>query len=84
MRLSIDWDLCVGSGACVARAPGVFELVLGEDGLTQRAVLRGSAEDGLLRDAAEACPTLAIQLADESGPIYPPAPPAPPASPAIP
>lgn len=75
MKLSIDWDLCVGSGACVANAPGVFELVRGEDGLTLRAVLRGPAEDALLIEVAEACPTLAIQLADDSGPIYPPAPP---------
>ena len=75
MRVSIDWDLCVGSGACVSRAPGVFELVRGRDGRTIRAVLRGPAEDALLQATAELCPTLAIQLANDEGPVYPPAPP---------
>ncbi len=72
MVVSIDWNLCVGSGECVARAPRAFELVHFEDGLTVRAILRGVDDANVLREAAEACPTLAIHLRTGDGQVYPP------------
>ena len=71
MRVTIDHRLCVGSGACVDAAPGVFALVPAHGGL--RAVLVAPADrDDLLAAAAHACPTLAITLQDEDGTVrYP-------------
>jgi ferredoxin len=82
MRVVIDWDLCVGSGLCVAEAPGSFALVpCGQD---LRAVLVAPLDEAGLQAAARACPTLAIRLVDASGrPVYPP-PPRPPALPRSP
>ncbi len=69
MKLSIDWQLCIGAGCCVEAAPDAFRLVPGPDG--PRAVLVRPAPDSQLRQAAAACPTLAICLEDEAGGRYP-------------
>jgi len=71
MLVSIDWHACVGSGACLAAAPGAFALVPHGAGL--RAVLTAPGEDDdALLAAAHACPTLAITVAGDDGTVrYP-------------
>ncbi|MDO8588680.1 MAG: ferredoxin [Armatimonadota bacterium] len=62
MKVTVDRDLCIGAGNCVAIAPAVFQLdadnkaVVAED---------QDAPDDLLWDAAESCPTKAIILEDD-------------------
>jgi ferredoxin len=55
----IDRESCIGSGLCVAYAPGTFEH---DD--QAKAILRSSTTDGLdeVRIAVEACPMGALQL----------------------
>ena len=63
MRVVVDRDRCVGSGACEALAPDVFEV--DDDGVL--AVLRAEPEDDdvpAVRDAVQACPTRALGLVD--------------------
>lgn len=61
MKISVDRELCEGSGMCVEIAPELFEL--GEDdGL---AVVRGDGSvpaglEGKAIEAAETCPVQAI------------------------
>ncbi|CAL9498088.1 ferredoxin [Streptomyces sp. enrichment culture] len=60
MKVSIDQELCYGSGDCVYRVPSVFTVV---DGFG--AVLPGredSGEDPSVREAAEKCPSQAIRI----------------------
>ncbi|MFJ8081644.1 ferredoxin [Streptomyces sp. NPDC096205] len=60
MKVSIDQDLCYGSGDCVYRVPSVFTVV---DGFG--AVLPGREDtgaDALVREAAEKCPSQAIRI----------------------
>ncbi|MER6348231.1 ferredoxin [Streptomyces sp. NPDC001595] len=62
MKVSVDPELCYGSGDCVYRASHVFTVV---DGFG--AVRRGREEtddDPRVREAAEGCPSQAIRLAD--------------------
>lgn len=62
MKVSVDPDLCYGSGDCVYRAPHVFTVV---DGFG--AVLPGREEPGddpRVREAAEGCPSQAITLTE--------------------
>ena len=61
-RIDVDRDRCVGSGACEALAPEVFEV--DDDGILL--VHRPEpTEDELpdVRDAVSACPTRALSLA---------------------
>jgi ferredoxin len=62
-RVSIDSDVCIGSGQCVLNAPSVFDS--DEDGF---GLVRPGAEDGrgepMLKEAARACPVQAISLED--------------------
>jgi ferredoxin len=60
-RVAVDRDRCVGSGACEALAPEIFEV--DDDGLL--VVHRSEpaeAELSDVRDAASACPTRALSL----------------------
>ncbi|MER6084014.1 ferredoxin [Streptomyces sp. NPDC013157] len=61
MKVSVDADVCYGSGECAFRAPGVFGF---EDGYGF--VLPGREEPGdedeLIRDIAERCPSQAIRI----------------------
>lgn len=71
MRITIDWNLCVGSGLCAAAAPDGLGLVPCGGG--RRAILSGSVSEAELLAAARACPTLAIRLFDGAGrEVYPP------------
>ncbi|MER6220355.1 ferredoxin [Streptomyces sp. 900105755] len=64
MKVSVDADVCYGSGECAFRAPAVFGF---EDGYGF--VLPGREEYGepgddaeLIRDIAERCPSQAIRI----------------------
>jgi ferredoxin len=62
----IDESACAGHGDCAVVAPDAFAV----DGGIARVV--GPAADDDLRAAAEACPSVAILLVDDSGAqIYP-------------
>jgi ferredoxin len=57
--VTVDRDLCMGSGMCIVYAPGTFE----HDKET-KAVVIDPAGDPLdaIRTAVEACPTSALRL----------------------
>ena len=60
MKVSVDADVCYGSGECAFRAPAVFGF---EDGYGF--VLPGreeSGDDEQMRDIAERCPSQAIRI----------------------
>lgn len=62
-RLEVDRERCVGSGACEALAPDVFEV--DDDGVLL--VHRSEPADDELadvQDAVQACPTRALSLAE--------------------
>jgi ferredoxin len=60
MRVTVDRELCVGSGACEMLAPDVFEV--DDDGTVH--VLQEEPEDeDAVRQAAQQCPTGALSLA---------------------
>ena len=63
MRVSVDLDVCVGSGSCANVCPEVFEL--GDDGYLH--VLQEEPDEALrsaVEDAVELCPTGAITVVD--------------------
>ena len=58
-RVSIDEDVCIGSGTCVGIAAAVFEL--NDEGVAQ--VLDPTAADlGDLQRAEDSCPVAAISV----------------------
>jgi ferredoxin len=64
MKVVIDQDRCVGAGQCVLAAPEVFDQ-REEDGIV--VLLQESPPEELhaqVREAAQICPALAIELAD--------------------
>ena len=65
VSVTVERDLCIGSGNCVRLAPGVFEL----DG-EQIAFVRNpsAASDEALERAASRCPAGAIFLDEDAGP----------------
>lgn len=65
MRVSVDPELCYGSGECVHRVPSVFTEVNGLG-----AVLPGredTGDDPEVRAMAERCPSQAITLGGGGG-----------------
>jgi ferredoxin len=62
-RVEVDRERCVGSGACEALAPDVFEV--DDEGLlvVHRSRPAGS-ELADVEDAVRACPTRALSLAE--------------------
>ncbi len=67
LRLYVDHDLCVSSGACVLERPDVFAY---QDGPEQLAVvLPGGPElsEEKMADAVELCPVDAIRLLNGAG-----------------
>lgn len=71
-RVTVDADLCIGSGGCVAIAPEGFELDAARQGCPRHEVL-GASQDVL--DAAESCPVEAIAIVEEGSgaAVFPPA-----------
>ncbi|MFB7494968.1 ferredoxin [Streptomyces sp. NPDC056161] len=62
MTVSIDRNLCYGSGECAHRVPSVFAF---EDGYgVVRPGREGGEDEALVRDAAERCPSQAISVTE--------------------
>jgi len=62
MKVSVDRDLCIGAGNCVAVAPSVFQL----DAENKAVVIdEQGAADEVIWNAAQSCPVQAIILEDE-------------------
>ncbi|MBC9726423.1 ferredoxin [Streptomyces sp. TRM68367] len=62
MKISVNRDLCYGSGDCVYRVPSVFTAA---DGFG--AVIPGrenAGDDPEVREAAERCPSQAITIGE--------------------
>jgi len=63
VRVRVDDQVCIGTGACEATAPDLFEI--GDDGISH--VLKDEVPAELLaaaRKAAEDCPTRALSLTE--------------------
>ncbi|MGW3498913.1 ferredoxin [Streptomyces sp. NPDC001020] len=66
MTITIDKDVCIGSGQCALTAPGVF--TQDDDGYSE--VLPGMEDGGgdpLVKEAARACPVQAITVSENGG-----------------
>lgn len=61
LRITIDYNACVGSSICVHTAPNVF--ALDENGQSSLIDPQGDREEKIL-EAAEGCPTMAIVVED--------------------
>lgn len=61
-KLVVDKEKCVGTQACIAIAPEVFEL--GGDGKSQVKDQKG-ADESKIKDAINACPVGAISWVEE-------------------
>lgn len=59
--MSIDEDVCIGSGTCVQIAPAVFEL--SDEGVAQ-VIAPDAAELADLHRAEDSCPVAAISVED--------------------
>lgn len=61
-RVEIDSDVCISSGMCVARAPGLFRF----DDEDIAEVIPGGTQlpDTTLLDLARGCPSSALQVFD--------------------
>ncbi|MEY9891587.1 ferredoxin [Catenulispora sp. MAP12-49] len=71
-RVTVDADLCIGSGGCVLRSPEAFELDVARQACPRHEVLGASDE---VLDAAENCPVEAITIVEEGSglAVFPPA-----------
>lgn len=61
-NVTVDKDLCIGSGGCVLRAPEAFELDVTRQSCPRAEVMAASDE---VLDAAENCPVEAITIVEE-------------------
>ena len=68
LQVSVDPDLCIGSGDCVDSAPRVFELDA-ED--KARVIDPDGAPTDQIVEAAMNCPVTAIFVYGEEGDLYP-------------
>jgi ferredoxin len=69
LKVTVDRDLCIGAGNCVAAAPTVFKLDKGNKAVVLKPE---SVDEDTLMDAAESCPVDAIIVEDDSGnQLYP-------------
>jgi len=61
MKAKVNKDICIGCGACQAIEPDVFELE--DDGLAicKMEAIEAEKQDDV-RDAADSCPTGAIEI----------------------
>ena len=61
MKINVDVEKCIGSGACEMLAPEVFEI--SDDGLCYVLVKEAGAElESSVNEAIESCPTSAISV----------------------
>ncbi|RLV08514.1 ferredoxin [Streptomyces griseocarneus] len=69
-RLTVDRDLCVGSGLCAATAPDAFRL---DDARRSRPVEEVILPSDAVLEAAEGCPVEAITIRGSAGEaVFPP------------
>ena len=61
-RVTIDPDLCIGTGDCVRLVPGAFRIDE-RRGISTPLPGAATADPGLLAEAAFNCPTHAIEIA---------------------
>ncbi len=69
-KITVDRNLCIGAGSCVAVAPQTFAL----DNEAKAIVLDTASQedDNTVLESAKACPVAAIILHDRSGKqVYP-------------
>lgn len=64
VRVTIERDLCIGSGTCTRLAPGAFAL---DDDEIATVLDPEGVDLAKLRLAAEGCPTEAIRLLEGDG-----------------
>ena len=62
LKIKIDRETCIGASACIAEAGKTF--ALDKEGKATVIDPNGD-DDGAIREAAEACPTQAIELIEE-------------------
>ncbi|WP_261555840.1 ferredoxin [Frankia tisae] len=63
MRVTVDFDRCASSGACVQLVPDVFEIR--DDGYLYLLIEEpDDARRDDLQEAADSCPTDAISISD--------------------
>ncbi|ASU85845.1 ferredoxin [Nocardiopsis gilva YIM 90087] len=61
MKIRVEKDMCCGAGQCVALAPEVFDQ--DDDGVVMLLQQSPASElHGPVRDAADVCPTMAIEI----------------------
>lgn len=61
MRVTVDQDICIASGACVLACPEVFQQ--DEDGLVVLVQSEPASElDEAVREAMAACPAAVIEI----------------------
>ncbi|MEU7054565.1 ferredoxin [Streptomyces sp. NPDC046197] len=65
MKVSVDRDLCYGSGECAFRVPSVFTVRDGFGAVLPGRV--GTGGDPEVREAAEKCPSQAIMVTGSGG-----------------
>jgi ferredoxin len=64
VRVTVDTEVCIGSGNCVRLADEVFDQ--DDAGLVVVLIEKPSAEqEAIVRTAAETCPTGAIAIVDD-------------------
>ncbi|MFD3931963.1 ferredoxin [Streptomyces sp. NPDC058614] len=63
MKVSVDRDVCYGSGDCAHRVPSVFALADSGYG-TVLPGQEGRGDDPEVREAADWCPSQAIVIAE--------------------
>jgi ferredoxin len=70
-RVTVDTDLCIGSGGCVFRVPEVFELGESRQACPRHEVLAASEA---VMEAAENCPVEAITIVEDGSGVvvFPP------------
>ncbi len=62
-KIRIDRERCMGSGSCQFHAPHTFDL----DACCKAVVIDAHGDPAVfIRNAAEGCPTRAIELRDEA------------------
>lgn len=64
-RASVDKDVCISSGKCVADAPEAF--VFDDDEIAEAVDGHPGLSDGALVELARTCPSGAIRVLDEHG-----------------
>ncbi|MEK7165896.1 MAG: ferredoxin [Patescibacteria group bacterium] len=64
-KVTVDRDLCIGAGSCVAVAPQAFAL----DNEAKAIILPtvDNEDDTTLLESAKSCPVAAIIVTDETG-----------------